>query len=384
VAAASVLASCAGSRAESPTGSAGRTQAPLESVQTSPVASVPPCVQPAARPVATGVASADPVLLLGSGLNGPDDVLQVGDGSILVGEHADGHISRITPDGTLTRLPQVVPEAEGIAQIAGVTYIADQFNARVVALTDTGVRTVLQLTPVASGENLDGIASDGTRLLVPDSPHSTLLVVDVSGAVLRKVGGFRRPAGVSVGAGGAYLVADENASAVYSVGATGGPQRLFGGLPGVDDAVQDVLGNNHLFAILPAAGRLLDLTSGEVVASALKNPQGLDFDGAGNLIVAESDNGRLDLVVRHFAVEAPAGTVQLVPGQSVCLGIVRGAGDTEAVSVDGASNAGYDATPSTGNVVAVEPDRCLVAICTATVSVHGSGGSVYAQFSYRD
>jgi DNA-binding beta-propeller fold protein YncE len=334
--------------------------------------------------VASGVSSADPVLMLGAGLNGPDDVLQVSDGSVLVGEHGDGHISRISPDGTLARLPQVVPEAEGIAQIAGVTYIADQFNARVVALTDTGVRTVLQLTPVASGENLDGIASDGVRLIVPDSPHSTLLVVDTSGSILRRVGGFRRPAGVSLGSGGAYLVADENAGAVYSVGSSGGPQRLFGGLPGVDDAVQDVPGNNHVFAILPAAGRLIDLTSGETVASGLKNPQGLDFDGAGNLIVAESDNGRLDLVVRHFALEAPTGTVQLVAGQSVCLGILRAPGDTEAVSVDAASNAGYDGTPTTANVVEVQPDPCLVAVCTATISVHGSAGPVFAQFSYRD
>ncbi|MGH7763592.1 MAG: hypothetical protein ACREOM_04130, partial [Candidatus Dormibacteraceae bacterium] len=126
------------------------------------------------------------------------------------------------------------------------------------------------------------------------------------------------------------------------------------------------------------------LTSGGILASGLRNTQGLDFDGARNLIVTESDNGRLDLVVRSFALEAPAGTVQLVPGQFVCLGVLRAPGDTEPVKVDGASNAGYDSTPTTSNTVAVQPDRCLVAICTATVSVVGSAGPEFAQFSYRD
>ncbi len=335
--------------------------------------------------MASGVSSADPVLVLASGLNGPDDLFYVdADGSILVGEHGDGHIAKVRPDGALSRLPQVVPEAEGIAQIGGVTYIADQFHARVVALTDTGVRTVLQLQPVGSGENLDGITSDGDHLIVPDSPHGTVLVVDTAGHVLRSVGGFRRPAGVSVGLNDRYLIADENASAIYALGPTGGPQRLFGNLPGVDDAVEDVLGNNHVFAILPGMGRLVDLTSGGTVASGLRNPQGLDFDGARNLIVTESDNGRLDLVVRTFALEAPPADVQLMPGQAVCIGVLRGPGYSDAVSVTQAAGAGYDPTPTTSEHVEVLPFPCFVSTCTATVAVRGGAGLEYVSFSYRD
>ena len=95
-------------------------------------------MQPVARPVAPGVASADPVLLLAAGLNGPDDLLYTDDGTVLVGEHGDGHLARVGGAAGLARLPQVVPEAEGIAQVDGTTYIADQLHARVVALTDTG------------------------------------------------------------------------------------------------------------------------------------------------------------------------------------------------------------------------------------------------------
>lgn len=329
--------------------------------------------------------SADPVLLLASGLNGPDDLwYSESDGSVLVGEHGDGHIARWTVDGSLTRLPQVVPEAEGIAQIAGVTFIADQYHARVVALTDTGVRTVLQLQPVPSGENLDGITADKDQLLVPDSPHGVLLVVDTAGHVLRRVGGFSRPAGVSIGLTDRYLVADENASAVFGVGFSGGATRLYGNLPGVDDVVQDVPGNGNIYAILPGAGRVVDLTTGRNLATGLRNPQGLAFDGAGNLLVTESDNGRVDVIVRSFALEAPAGTVQLVPGQAVCLGVIRAPGFADAVRVMGASNAGYDSSPAAGTTIQVVPDPCLVATCTASVAVYGYTGLEFAQFSYRD
>lgn len=325
-------------------------------------------------------------MLLASGLNSPDDVwYSDADGSVLVGEHGDGHISLVTASGALSRLPQVVPEAEGIAQIAGTTYVADQSNARVVALTGSGVRTVLQLLPVASGENLDGITSDKNLLIVPDSPHGTLLVADTSGHVLRRVSGFSRPAGVSVGLSDRYLVADENASAVFGVSSSGGgPVTLYRNLPGVDDVVQDVAGNGHMFAILPGYGRLVDLSGNANLATGLRNPQGIAFDGAGNLLVAESDNGHLDLVVRHYALDAPAGTVQLVPGQSVCIGVLRAPGDTEQVRVFGAENAGYDSSPTTTNTLEVQPDPCLATACTASVTVSGDLGLEYVQFSYRD
>jgi hypothetical protein len=335
------------------------------------------------------VSSPDPVILLGAGMNSPDDLLYVpSDGSILVGEHGDGHISRITAPGALVRLPQIVPEAEGIAQVGGTVYVADQYHARVVALTGSGASTVLQLQPVPSGDNLDGISSDltGTGLVVPDSPHGTVLLVDTSGRVTGRVGGFSRPAGVFADPQlSGYLIADENAGAVFELtGATA--RRLASRLPGVDDAVRER--NGHLLVILPGYGRLLDVASGTTVATGLSNPQGLGFDGAQNLLVTESGNGRLDMVVRTFAVEVPPPAVQLVPGQAVCLGILRAPGYTDGVEIQEATGATFGSALTTTDRIEVVPDACAAAQCTVTVAFRSPSGLAdapeYARFTYRD
>ncbi len=341
-------------------------------------------MQAVARPVAPGVSSANPVLLLASGLNGPDDLYYyASDGSVLVGEHGSGHLARVGPAG-MVRLPQVVPEAEGITEIAGTTYVADQYNARIVALTGSGVRTVLQLQPIASGENLDGISSDlkGTGLVVPDSPHGTVLFADTNGHVTGRVGGFSRPAGSAPDPSqGGYLIADENASAVFEI-TNGKVTRLAGGLPGVDDAVRTQSG--HLLVTLPAAGRLFDVTAGRNLASGLRNPQGLGFDGAQNVLVTESDSGRLDLVVTTFALEVPAGVVQLVPGQGVCFGVLRAPGNSEDLKLQETVGALPLTDPGAGATGEVVPGPCSQPACVVNIEVRGPSGSEFAQFSYRD
>jgi hypothetical protein len=296
--------------------------------------------------VASGVTSANAVLLLAEGLNVPDDLLYTDDGTVLVGEHGDGHVARVGGPAGLARLPQVVPEAEGIAQMDGVTYIADQLHAQVVALTDTGVRTVIRLPPVPSGDNLDGIAASGGLLVIPDSPHGTILFADASGNVVRRESGFRRPEGVWVnqtGQGGSWLVADANANAVYSLRNAGGHDLVAGNLPGVDDVVRTDEG--HIVVILPGLQRLFDVTAGLDIARGLRNPQGLGFDAAQNLLVTESDNGRLDLVVRSFAITTPPPNVQLLPGQAICFGVLRAPGFTEPVQIETVVNGAPVADP---------------------------------------
>lgn len=319
-----------------------------------------------------------------SGLNGPDDLLYEPDGTVLVGEHGNGHIAHVFGPGSDNRLPQVIPEVEGIAQVGGTTYVGDQMNNRVVALTDSGgVRTLIQLQPVPSGENLDGISSDdkGTGLVVPDSPHGVVLLVDTSGHVTARIGGFSRPAGSWPEEGG-YLIADENASAVFEVKG-GKVTRLAGGLPGVDDAVRDA--GNHVLAILPGYGEIRDVTAGHNVVAGLRNPQGLGFDGAQNLLVTESDNGRLDLVVRTFAVQAPlTGPVQLEPGQPVCIGLLRAPGYTANVTFHEVVGADPVTDPGVGDQGEIVPATCHQTSCVVTLDLRSNDGDEFARFAYRD
>jgi DNA-binding beta-propeller fold protein YncE len=327
------------------------------------------------------------VLLLATGLNGPDDLLYLkADGTVLVGEHGNGHIAQVGGPRGLRRLPQVIPEAEGIAQIGATIYIADQFNARVVALAGSGVRTVLQLQPDPSGLNLDGIDSNGSQLIVPDSPHGTVLFVNPSGRVTARQGGFNRPAGVwanPTGQGGPYLIADENANAVFELRNAGGFTMLAGNLPGVDDVVRDATG--HVLVTLPGLGTVRDVTSGRDVARGLRNPQGLGFDGAQNLLVTESDNGRLDLIVKTFAIQVPVPSVRLVPGQGVCLGILRAPGFTSSFNVDQITGATVATTQPSGSAsFEVVPAPCAALVCTVSLVVSSPAGREFAYFTYRD
>jgi hypothetical protein len=378
-----VLALVLGVACTSPPVAAHPTSKPLASPSPSP--SSLPCVQPVARAIASGVTSANPVLLLASGLNGPDDLLYTGDATVLVGEHVDGHIARVGGAAGLARLPQVVIEAEGIAQMDGVTYIADQYNARVVALTNTGVRTVIQLQPDPNGLNLDGIGANGGLIVVPDSPHGTILFVDPTGHVVRREGGFSRPAGVWVnpnGQPGPWLVADENASAVYSLRSAGGHDLVARNLPGVDDVVR--ANDGHIIVTLPTPGRLYDVTAGQDVARGLKNPQGLDFDAAQNLLVAESDNGRVDMVVRSFAITTPPPNVQVAPGQPICYGLVRAPGFTDPVQFQEMIG-GVPLTDPTGDTPGqLRPSVCNEPSCLLTLIVKSGSLVESAWITYHN
>lgn len=340
-------------------------------------------MQPVARAAASGVTSANPVLLLAEGLNVPDDLLYADGGTVLVGEHGDGHIARVGgPDG-LVRLPQVIPEAEGIAQMDGVIYIADQLHARVVALTEIGVRTVIQLQPAPSGDNLDGIGANGGLLVIGDSPHGTIVFADASGKVVRRESGFSRPEGVWVnptGQSGPWLVADANANAVYSLRNAGGHDLVAGNLPGVDDVVRS--DDGHVIVILPSPGRLFDVTAGQDIARGLHNPQGLGFDGAQNLLVTESDNGRLDLVVRSFAITGPPANVQLARGQAICFGVLRAPGFTDPVQIETVVNGAPVADPAGDVPGQILPAPCYESSCSVTLVLNSGAKRVYAWFTY--
>jgi hypothetical protein len=203
--------------------------------------------------------------------------------------------------------------------------------------------------------------------------------------VVRRETGFKRPAGVWVnpnGSAGPWLVADENASAVFSFRNAGGYDVVARNLPGADDVVRTDAG--HILVTLPGLGRLYDVTAGRDVASGLKNPQGLDFDGAGNLLVTESDNGRVDLVVNTFAITVPPANVQLTPGQPICFGVVRAPGFTDPIQVQEVLN-GVPVSDPAGDVPGqLVPGRCDQPPCTVTLVLKSGSRFETAWITYRD
>jgi hypothetical protein len=331
----------------------------------------PACVNAQTDLRATGVRSRFPVLLLGTGLDHPDD-LQVTGEVVLVGELGNGHIARFggpTAIGGFDLLPAVVPKVEGLVRIGTTQFAADQSNDRIVAIDGAQVTTVLQLSPVPGREGVDGIGAAGNMLVVPDSPRGQVLVVDQNGAIQRSVPGFGRPVNAWSLPSGAVLIPDENLNALFQLDPDGTRTTLLR-LSVPDDAVTDADGD--IFVDSLGHDTLVQVVNGAAVeiAGALGQPQGLGPDGAGNLYVTEEDNGRLDVVVRSFKLQPgrPAAPT-LSTSQSVCVAVDRAPGFTAPVTIDPGPGYTVTAQPGTGSVGAVQPTGCS-GLCRLDVTVH--------------
>jgi hypothetical protein len=198
--------------------------------------------------------------------------------------------------------------------------------------------------------------------------------------VTSRIGGFSRPAG-SWPEDGGYLIADENASAVFEIKG-GRATRIAGGLPGVDDAVRTK--DQQVLAILPGYGQVRDASSGHNLATGLRNPQGLDLTGAKNVLVTESDSGRVLMIVRTFALAVPTGTVQLQPGQPVCVGVLRAPGYSADLTFQEVVGGNPVTNPGVGNEGEIVPAPCHADTCTLKVVVASPDGAEIAHISYRD
>jgi hypothetical protein len=169
---------------------------------------------------------------------------------------------------------------------------------------------------------------------------------------------------------------------VYSLRNAGGHDLVARNLPGVDDVVRTDEG--HIMVTLPTPGRLYDVTAGQDVARGLRNPQGLEFDAAQNLLVTESDNGRVDEVVRSFAVTTPGPDVQLAPGQAICFGLIRAPGFTDPVSVDQVTNVTAILEPTGGAPGELLVKPCGQPSCTVDMTLRSGAKVVHAWITYRD
>lgn len=323
-----------------------------------------PCLASTAFPMTpAGPVTVAPIWVLMSGLATPDDIL-FHEGVLYVGELGSGHIALVEAGRPDARLGVVVPRVEGLQYLGGRLYAADQQNDRVDVVDGSVVTTFLQLTPVAGQDGVDGIGLAGDQLLIPDSANHQLLWVSASGAIQRRVGGFNRPTGAWALGDGSVLVADEYGNAVYRIAPDGGRTALVTGLPIVDDVAADSDGRVFVVTPVTSGGRLAEIVGGKAIdlVGNLLEPQGIDFDGAGNIFVSEAAAGRVDLVIRYFKI-VPAGIARPAPGEPLCIDVIRAPSFQSSIELAGGPGVTIASQPGLGTRGSVVLGDCGQRYC---------------------
>lgn len=249
-----------------------------------PLASCPP-----ARPLGTLAAAAV--------FTAADDVAAAADGSLWLSD-ARSLLEHVSAGGAVLQRISDSRAPEGIVVLAdGTLVVAEQQADRVVRLDPStrSERTLIQLTPRAGAEGVDGIGLDaaGSAVLVPDSANGTLLEVSLgSGAVTKLASGLGRPVDAAALPDGSLLVAVENAAGLLHVPAGGGAATPLGDVTQADDVVVagsvayvTSLTGDDVTAVDPSTGRAAELVTDDEM------PQGLALLPGGRLAVTNSSTG---------------------------------------------------------------------------------------------
>jgi streptogramin lyase len=226
----------------------------------------------------------------------PDDLLAMPDGTLWVSDPDSGHIEHRAADGSvLTRITDT-QAPEGMVAVGATILLAEQSSNRLVRFTppDTTRTTALTLPSRGSAQGIDGIGIDttGGRLLIPDSPHGTLLTANLDGSGVRTLAtGLGRDVAAAIGPDGAIWVAVEGNRGLLRVPPTAGSATAVGGsdLTQLDDIIlvgsllyATSLTTNEVVAIDPTTG------ADRVLVTAGHSLQGLELLPDGRLTVADS------------------------------------------------------------------------------------------------
>jgi serine/threonine-protein kinase len=264
---------------------------------------------PSVTPTATLPPAVYAPVLLTKGFGCPDDLALDSQSRVIFSDQGNGTINRIDATG-ITTLARGLDEPEGIIVLPdGTLIVGEQGNAGehldrldVVGPGTTTPQVLVTFTNATDTPGVDGLSIDPRTgdILVADSPNGTVVRVSRDGknrTVLAR--GFVRPVQALADAQGNIFVADEYGNEVVRIAPNGTVTRLIH-LADPDDLAFDrdgtllvtVLGDNTVVRIDPVTGKNLG-----VVGSHLFEPQGLVVDAHGNLYVSEETaNAVVELV----------------------------------------------------------------------------------------
>ena len=231
----------------------------------------------------------------------PDDLIFDTQGRLLFSDFYSGKISRVNTDGTVTTILSGIAGPEGMVVLQdGTLIVAEQRTNRILSFAPgSHTPTILRQlpgTPSAAPckDGVDGIAFDPTSntVIVPDSPTGDVYRLSVDGKSLTLLAsGITRSVGATVDAQGIIYIADECGGAVWRIDPKGKTTRTGGfGMP--DDVALDGHGNLLIIDLQPSIHALIrmNLATGkrEMLASeGYIEPQGLLVDAQGNIFVSD-------------------------------------------------------------------------------------------------
>ena len=260
---------------------------------------VPPTPTTTATPATTPTHYTARVLL--SGRWRPDDLAFDAQGHLLFSDFYRGTVSRLNADGSVTVIVSGLAGPEGIVPLPdGTMIIAEQRTNRILALapgekSPTVLRTLPGMPSTAPcKDGVDGIALDATTntLIVPDSPIGNVYRMSLDGTKLMLLAsGIVRPVGAAVNAQGTVYVADECGGAVVLISPAGKATRMGGfGMP--DDVAFDQHGNLLVIDLQVSIHALIRVSQStgkhEILASnGFIEPQGLVVDSKDDIYVSD-------------------------------------------------------------------------------------------------
>ena len=231
----------------------------------------------------------------------PDDLVFDQQGRLLFSDFYNGTVSRVNSDGSVTRILKGLAGPEGLVVLAdGTLIIAEQHSNRILSLAPGAhLPVVLRNLPGTPStarckDGVDNIAFDATTqtLIVPDSPTGKVYRMSLDGKTLTLLAsGIVRPVGAAVDAQGTIYVADECGAALWSITPAGKTTRIGGfGMP--DDVAFDQHGNILVIDLQPSIHALvrMNLATGkrEILASrGFIEPQGLVIDNHDDIFVSD-------------------------------------------------------------------------------------------------